>query len=396
MRRSVPIAGVLLLTCLGVAARGASPSLGVASVSDHGISQVIASDMIVDDEPVGVPQSVSKKITSSVQVSDLAGNLTSDSAIAAPTSSPLASSGSTCCNSCNSVCGECCDDCCSPRFSVRAGAVIMQRIRPQSSLLAVNATTGDTLANADDFLFNAAGGPDLSVFYHFDSDRSLEARYFGIDGWNVNQSFTTPNIWAIPSAVPILAPPGSATINYSSRLYSTEINLRNVSGFNERWTWLFGFRWVQMDDDLRYNIDAGASDATVNYFTGNNLYGAQLGGDVRLWDRGGPFTADVVVKGGVYGNSARQATSIFSGPAFTAESSENRGKVAFVGEIGVTGAYQWTDHIAIRGGYQMMWLQGVAVASDQVAVANIATGDGLETSGNVFYHGALMSLDFTW
>jgi hypothetical protein len=75
---------------------------------------------------------------------------------------------------------------------------------------------------------------------------------------------------------------------------------------------------------------------------------------------------------------------------------ENRGDVTFVGEIGVTGAYQWTEHLAIRGGYQLLWIQGVAVASDQIPVVDVFAQTGLNTNGNVFYHGALMSLDLTW
>ena len=38
--------------------------------------------------------------------------------------------------------------------------------------------------------------------------------------------------------------------------------------------------------------------------------------------------------------------------------------VAFVGEIGVTTAYQVTRHFAIRGGYQLLWISGAALAAE--------------------------------
>ena len=72
------------------------------------------------------------------------------------------------------------------------------------------------------------------------------------------------------------------------------------------------------------------------------------------------------------------------------------GQVSFVGEIGLTGVYQWTDHIAFRGGYQVLWVEGIAVASDQLTAVDVLSASGINTDGGIFYHGALASIDFTW
>ena len=71
--------------------------------------------------------------------------------------------------------------------------------------------------------------------------------------------------------------------------------------------------------------------------------------------------------------------------------------VAFVGEIGITGVYQLTKHIALRGGYQTLWISGVALASDNMANATaLSSQANITTDGDLFYHGALMSVDFMW
>ena len=45
-----------------------------------------------------------------------------------------------------------------------------------------------------------------------------------------------------------------------------------------------------------------------------------------------------------------------------------------------------------------MWLEGVAVASDQVGAItqNGFDGTGINTLGGLFYHGATASVDVSW
>ena len=57
---------------------------------------------------------------------------------------------------------------------------------------------------------------------------------------------------------------------------------------------------------------------------------------------------------------------------------------------------QLTDHLALRGGYRLLWLDGVALASDQLAVSDFANGSGFNDSGNVFYHGAFAGFELAY
>ena len=54
----------------------------------------------------------------------------------------------------------------------------------------------------------------------------------------------------------------------------------------------------------------------------------------------------------------------------------------------------WSDNWAVLAGYQLLWLEGVALANDNQL---IALGDGnVNTSGSPFYHGGLVGAEYRW
>jgi hypothetical protein len=330
------------------------------------------------------------------------------SANANTTNTTGATGGCGCANSCDCGCADCCkgtcfDDCCSkycgccqPLWTVKAGIVYLDRTNPRPAVLVEDTVTGDPLALAQNYNFNWNAGVDVSAIRTLGGGpNALEVRYFGIDGWQATQDFTTSPIWNFPTDPPLFGL-GVANIHsvYTSRLYSTEVNLRHRS--SDRLAWLLGFRWVQVHENLDFNADFGGNQAVISDNVDNNLYGGQIGIDWRVYDRGGPFRIDSIFKAGVFGNSADNTFGVTQaiGPAFGA--GQSKGQVAFVGEIGLTGVYQWTDHIAIRGGYQVLWVEGIAVASDQLTAIDVLAANGIDTTGGIFYHGALASIDFTW
>lgn len=56
--------------------------------------------------------------------------------------------------------------------------------------------------------------------------------------------------------------------------------------------------------------------------------------------------------------------------------------------------WQISDHLAGRIGYQVMWLEGVALPPAQIALSNVSTrAVGVSADGGVFYHGANAGLE---
>lgn len=288
----------------------------------------------------------------------------------------------------------CYTTCPPPPWTVKAGAVILQRTRPTPTRLIADVNTGETVLDASDFDFNWEAGPDIAVIRSINSGLgAIEARYFSINDSQATKSLYA-DVW-IPT-VPPLVSDGWVDIDamYSSRLYSAEINYRHNPAND--FCWLVGFRWVQFDENLELDSYSPLNEATIVFDAENQLYGGQIGLDWRIFDRGGPIAVNSVFKAGVFGNSASNSFLLRqdTGPSFRASDAANQ--VAFVGEIDITAVYRWTDHIALRGGYQLLWVEGVAVAADQVAATNLITENGIDTRGGVFYQGALVGIDFSW
>ena len=69
--------------------------------------------------------------------------------------------------------------------------------------------------------------------------------------------------------------------------------------------------------------------------------------------------------------------------------------MAFVGDINLSASVQLTRTIALRGGYQLLWLAGIATATDQLpSISNFPMVT--VTDGSVFLHGATVALECGW
>jgi hypothetical protein len=67
-----------------------------------------------------------------------------------------------------------------------------------------------------------------------------------------------------------------------------------------------------------------------------------------------------------------------------------------MGDIAFLGRYRLNNNVSLNSGYQLLWFDGVALASEQIFATNAVTGSGIDTDGFVFYHGALISMDIIW
>jgi hypothetical protein len=292
-------------------------------------------------------------------------------------------------------CGDLCQSLCAPAWKVRAGAVILTRSRPDQVVLARPLGGLFQISGGEDFDFGWVGGPDVSVERRLgDGPNSVEVRYFGALDWNATYDYgATGDIRIGPIDIPLAF---DVNANYQSKLNSTEINFRHMR--SDRVTWLTGFRIIELNEQLDYNVDFLVPNLSgVSWNSSNRLYGGQVGADVALWRLSGPLSVNGLFKAGIYGNDAENDFTyrILNTPIVEGGASDN--PVSFVGEIGVTTAYQVTRHFALRGGYQLLWISDVALASDQAnAMIDSLNVNAMNSSGDVFYHGALVGGEFTW
>jgi len=292
-------------------------------------------------------------------------------------------------------------------WTFSADGLIMMRSAPDSVALLRTGMLqgGDVVLNANDLDFDTSGG------WRFGAQRTgqccdLEIVYFQMDGF---EAVTT-----VPGEVEMVTDRDGAHLSiiapwveYRSRLYNSEFNLRRPR--NEWLTLLIGLRFLELDEDYKVaglsddNVPIGGDEVleTFSQRAKNCLYGVQIGADGLLFSRG-RLSVQGLLKAGIYGNHADQLAVQFDGhDDETRQLYSERGEVAFVGDLALTGKYQISEHLAFRAGYQLMWLDGVATATNQIRSNDFGIGPGgassrVDTGNTVFYHGAVLGGEMTW
>jgi len=285
-----------------------------------------------------------------------------------------------------------------PNWVFRSGTLFLKRYNPDCVNLVTDAGTGATLLDLGDHDFGWGAGPELSALRAINPTDQLEVRYFGIWEWDGAQSLATSTPFSINLATPIVTPAGgSASTDYDTRHFSTELNFRRrwAPGFS----WLAGARWLELRDnfDATFLVPAVNASTLLGARTQNDLIGGQLGVDGTFWDRGGPFRVEGFLKWGVYGNVARAQGNLTVddgvNPPVTQTIDQRHSDAAYIGEIGLTALYRWNDHVSLRVSGLTLWVDEVALASDQLPIMNFANQSGTDSVGHAFYHGLTVGME---
>jgi hypothetical protein len=162
---------------------------------------------------------------------------------------------------------------------------------------------------------------------------------------------------------------------------------------------LCGFRYIAFDEGmiLASNNARDQVDARYDLGTDNDLYGFQVGARWRAYRN--CWGVEALGKAGIYYNDASQRQVLIdqlpSNPILFRDAKDTSSDVAFLGELGVSLLYEITPAWTLRGGYNLLWLEGVALAPDQMDFAFTPTaGQGIDMAGGVFYHGASLGLEY--
>jgi hypothetical protein len=290
---------------------------------------------------------------------------------------------------------EPCDAPCCPLWTVGAGAIFLNRnhatARPTAKFYrGATRQTYELARDMGDTDLGMAAGPDISLTRCLNPCWDIEARYFQLDGWGDRQEFSSPN-GVMLTAYNAEGFGNAMSYGYSSRLYNIELNLRWKR--YERLPFLMGFRTLGLDEGFQVAADTGEGFALgIDTQTHNTLYGFQAGVAPVLWDRCGPFRVEGLLKAGVYANNANQRTR------FVLAEQESNGRnttTAFVGELGLIGAWRLNDCWSLRAGYEVLWISDLALAPDQSSTVQF----GFPPAGEIydrataFYHGATASIE---
>jgi hypothetical protein len=287
-------------------------------------------------------------------------------------------------------------------------------------------------------------------------DDFLEFNYWGMNTWVASNFFNgtrfNPNIASTGPAINPLGSGGSvgdvnspfpqevvgfnrantATIKVNSEFHNFELDFRMrprgetdqlVLQPNGRWrrecrpgtymSYLAGLRYMTIGDGFLWHTSGRVIDTTTghtpNIFTSgnynvqteNDLLGLQIGADMIFrrckWNWG------VHAKLGPYVNFARCLQEINNSGAgdpfgfvfFNDRFNAHRQKVALIGEVGFEANYKFTPTLTGRVAYDFMWINGLALAPEQLQFTTSPEAT-INTNGGIFSQGLTLGLDWAW
>jgi hypothetical protein len=293
-------------------------------------------------------------------------------------------------------------------WRVRIGALFLSRPHPPAWHLNDYLLYNNRIINAADLDFPIGPATDVSLRLP-GSIVDLDFRYFGVSQAVARTGPIPGSIWvnwgrpfynADPSNDPAQPSPSTFEIPFENRasltswLQSAELNLRRE--VHPSIALLAGFRYVQFREQwaiLQVVPDLTWSSVTI---ARSELFGLQVGGEALLF-RFQRLRLEGAAKAGVFGNSASSSELVSARIhhiSIGASEDARRGAVAFVGDINLNAALQLTRSISLRGGYQLLWLAGVATATDQLKGLKYPLAT--VTDGSTFFHGAMVGLECGW
>ena len=283
-------------------------------------------------------------------------------------------------------------DALKPRWSARGSVIFMDRVTDGSLVLMQNTANLSEQLNANDFNFDWEIGFDLSLMRKTWDDHGLEIRYldFGQQEASANVAVSGGSV-RIDSAPPVFLPNvQSIDARYRSETYSLEANYHY--SFDDTLTYLAGFRYVSLDDDLNAILDANPQTFRYDALTRNDLYGLQVG-VIGAPARPilGCLLGSAVAKAGVFGNDASHRGWINTGVANLAVK-DSADSAAFVLELGLSAELRISERLSILGGYSALWLESVAIVTDQIASSDFFNGVGSDDEGDAVFHGANLAI----
>jgi hypothetical protein len=205
------------------------------------------------------------------------------------------------------------------------------------------------------------------------------AGYEGIEEWNAAIVYPEE-----PPFPPFGTPTTQRSLFYRSGLHSGEINILRMC--NPALRPYCGVRYVKFDDEIWDQslqelsaippVDALERDTLNAIDIENNLIGFQGGVKYDIWNWGRRFSLQGFANSGVYYNKAKYSNQLeefevdYNADGTSTSTSNSsltiveRSTVAYVGEASLTAVCRLNRCWACRAGYQVLFMDGVSLASD--------------------------------
>jgi hypothetical protein len=311
----------------------------------------------------------------------------------------------------------------TPRWYVRGEVVWLFRDSPnERNLTSYNnaSNSKDPLNNrfildTDALPFGVAPGMRLTLGHYLTDRTAIEGEYFGANNWDQRSgTLDYPSAGGLgplsaywgtgggPFSTSAFTDSNQQIATFHSSFDSAEINVR-------QWVLpsmsvLAGFRYINVADQFQLtatnngtNVDAGQ----VGYYrtwTNNNLGGFQVGSEYThdLYARWLFFSIEG--KTGVFLNFADQKNLLFNSDTTYNQRSSRDTQFAGMFDVSASLTALIGSHLTLRGGYTFLFLDGLALATDQLdmnpTMAN--SRNFLADKGSVTLQGPFVGAELAW
>ena len=288
---------------------------------------------------------------------------------------------------------EACAAALQPRWMARTSLVYFDRIGADTLHLMRGTTNSSDLLSADQFEFDWNTGYDVSLIRHAWDETSVEFRYLNVGTLDANAFVPIGGGDLRLLSTPPVDFPDIQSINagLTSRLSTFEANWHLP--VYEVAKLFAGFRYLSLDEQLNAQLNGNAQSFQFEGVTRNDLYGGQLGiatspgkslfGDLRV---------SSFAKAGVLGNRALYRGRIDTAAA-TLGVRSSPDDTAFVGEFGAALHWPINEFFSVTGGYNLLVVNRVAIATDQIPASDFFAGSGGNGNGTAVFHGANVTLE---
>ncbi len=314
----------------------------------------------------------------------------------------------------------------SPRRRIYglADGIALKRSQSGTQDFAMFGSPGPIVLSTQDLEFEYQGGVRGLVGMQMSEMFAVEGSYFGILQWDESQAIRDTRVNSLGTAGNLFSPFSNfgvprmvgfdynttVSIRVESSLENAELNLRQVLDTAPslmQATVLYGFRYINIDEKFEYRSQSFApappgSSVAVDVNTGNRMFGFQLGTmlefnvDRRCWLNG-------EFKAGIFHNTADQNTNFttgpLAGPPTTLPGGARSEVTTFMLDGSASVMYQFSRSCVVRAGYQAVWLDGVALATENFSQNATLLGLGptqLAKDGSIVYFGPFAGLMMTW
>jgi len=282
--------------------------------------------------------------------------------------------------------------------------------------LVINPVTLAPRLTTDDMGFGYQPGMKTDVQYLSpEEDSAFEVLYYGVYDWTDNREIDAPPFVRLPQDFgnffngAYSSPPTPAQLQAGTHDWATAnaITFQNRATFNSveaNLIWggqktnsgvVFGPRYMGLYESFRMQAYstvaspiAGSPPSVYNISTRNDLLGAQVGFFYR--QKSDCWEGYYYFKGGLYGNNCRQDTFVTddAGGVVIRNYSPSASITASSLEAGVSLLRRINKTWLLRFGYDAIWIQDVARATDQLDfTTNPTAGSTMQFRQGALMHG---------